>query len=147
MSERRGVSRDVERSNGNQPEDRERVFNYVQGKGMAYNPTRGGDDSVAECIDNAIGCVQASQHGSLKGTGMFDDQVLFTELYKFLHALGKQAGYQVESVRDIKEALSSGQLTKKDVEEAYIHATGKRADFHQISQKVGRTMRILELVA
>ncbi len=53
----------------------------------------------------------------------------------------------MESVRDIKEALSSGQLTKKDVESAYVTATGKRADFHQISQKVGRTMRIIELVA
>ena len=48
---------------------------------------------------------------------------------------------------DIKNALTSGQLKKSDVETAYIAATGKRLDFHQISQKVGRTMRIIELVA
>ena len=46
---------------------------YVRGKGMATDATRRGDDSVSECIDRAVECVQNSQHGSLKGTGMFDD--------------------------------------------------------------------------
>ena len=53
---------------------------------MATDATRGGDDSVSECIDRAVAAVQSSQHASLSGTGkgIFDDQVLFTELYKFL---------------------------------------------------------------
>ena len=54
-----------------------------------------------ECVRHS----QTSLTGAGKGSAILDDQVLFTELYKFLQALGRKAGYQVESVSDIKEAL------------------------------------------
>lgn len=104
--------------------------------------------SVSDCLANVVSRAnELSTSEGIRGSGFFDDQALFTELYKFLQALGKQAGYEIESVKDIREALSSGQLTKANVQAAYTQATGKHLDFHQISQRVARTMQIIDIVA
>jgi hypothetical protein len=69
--------------------------------------------SISDCLANVVSRGnELATSDSIRGSGFFDDQVLFTELYKFLQALGRQAGYDIESVKDIREALSSGQLTK-----------------------------------
>jgi hypothetical protein len=74
------------------------------------------DYSVSDCLANVVSRANELRSSeALVGSGFFDDQVLFTELYKFLKSLGKQAGYEIESVKDIREALSSGQLTKANV--------------------------------
>jgi hypothetical protein len=72
--------------------------------------------SISDCLANVVsrGNELTASEG-LRGSGFFDDQALFTELYKFLQALGKQVGYEIESVKDIREALQSGHLTKHNV--------------------------------
>ena len=56
------------------------------------------------------------------------------------------AGMQIETIKDVRSALSSGYLTSRNVESAYAQATGKHLSFAEISKRVGKTMKVIELV-